>query len=122
VQLACYHAEDAVARLTGNEGGPPEDIGEAFPDLGARIQTTIEILQGMPASAFDGAEDREIIIPGPSAGMVFEMTGYQFLRDWALPHFYFHVVTAYDIVRHLGVEIGKRNYMAGVGGYIRRRS
>ena len=45
----------------------------------------------------------------------FDMTGFQFLRDWALPHFYFHVVTAYDILRDCGVEIGKRDYMRSVG-------
>ena len=50
------------------------------------------------------------------------MNGLQFLRDWALPHFYFHVVTAYDILRHNGVDIGKRDYLSHVAGYIRPRS
>ncbi|HEY1954421.1 MAG TPA: DUF1993 domain-containing protein [Polyangiaceae bacterium] len=121
VQLACFQAEDAAARLAGQDGGTPEEIGDAFADLASRIETTLKLLEGMPASAFDGAEDRTIIIPVPGGEMVFEMTGYQFLRDWALPHFYFHLVTAYDILRNLGVEIGKRDYMRSVGGYLRRR-
>ena len=50
------------------------------------------------------------------------MTGIQFLRDWSLPHFYFHVVTAYDILRHSGVDIGKRDYMSHVGAAIRPRT
>ena len=50
------------------------------------------------------------------------MNGLQFLRDWALPHFYFHVVTAYGILRHNGVDIGKRDYLSEVVGYIRPRS
>lgn len=121
VQLACYQATDAVARLTGGDGGPPEAIGEGFSDLTARIQETIELLQRTPATAFEGAEQRTIMIPVQGAEVVFEMTGFQFLRDWALPHFYFHVVTGYDILRHIGVEIGKRDYMRNVGRYIRKR-
>lgn len=49
------------------------------------------------------------------------MKGHQFLRDWTLPHFYFHVVTAYDVLRHNGIDIGKRDYVGNVGGYIRPR-
>jgi hypothetical protein len=120
VQLACHHARDAVARLTGREGAPPEEIGLAWSDLKARIQTTIALLQETRAGAFEGAEDRTIVIPVSGADMVFEMTGYPFLRDWALPHFYFHVVTAYGILRHNGVDIGKRDYMGNVGRYFRK--
>jgi hypothetical protein len=121
VQLACHHATDAAVRLAGQEGTAPKDIGEGFEDLKIRILETIEQLQGAGPGAFEGAEDRKIVLPLPGADMVFEMTGYQFLRDWALPHFYFHVVTAYDILRHEGVDIGKRDYMGNVGGYIRQR-
>ena len=70
----------------------------------------------------EGAEDRKITIPIPENNMEFEMNGLQYLRDWALPHFYFHVVTAYGILRHSGVEIGKIDYMNQVGKYIRPRN
>lgn len=62
------------------------------------------------------------MIPLPSGDAAFEMKGWQLLRDWSLPHFYFHVVTAYDILRHNGVELGKRDYVGNVAAYIRRRA
>ena len=119
VQLACFHAKDATARLTGREPAPRVSVDETFDELKARIEKTIEELQGTPAAAFEGAEDRDIVIPIPG-DMVFAMKGYQFLRDWALPHFYFHLVTAYDLLRHNGVEIGKRDYASNVGMYLRK--
>ena len=54
--------------------------------------------------------------------MVFDSNGFEYLRDWALPHFYFHVVTAYDILRHNGVEIGKRDYLSHTGIHIHPRA
>ena len=121
VQLACHHAKDAAARLTGQEPTPPSSAEETFDQLEGRVKATIQELQKMPAAAFEGADDRDVVIPITGGAMAFEMKGYQFLRDWALPHFYFHVVTAYDILRHNGVEIGKRDYVGNVGGYIRPR-
>jgi hypothetical protein len=67
-----------------------------------------------PKAAFDGAAQRPITIT-INPERVFEMTGLQFLRDWTLPHFYFHVVTAYNILRAGGIEIGKRDYVAPHG-------
>lgn len=68
---------------------------------------------------FDGAEDRDCSVRIPDGGGVIAMNGLQYLRSWALPHFYFHVVTAYDILRHHGVELSKRDYMRHVGAFIR---
>jgi|HubBroStandDraft_6_1064221.scaffolds.fasta_scaffold691329_2 hypothetical protein len=95
--------------------------GSKCSSLKTRIDETIRRVESTPAIAFEGADDRDIVIP-LTGDLAFEMKGHQLLRDWALPHFYFHVVTAYDIVRHEGVEIGKRDYLASVGGYIRKRS
>jgi hypothetical protein len=122
VQLACDQATDATARLTGQDAPQFENIEKTIDELKARIAKTIDYVQSVRATAFEGAEDRKIIIPIPENNMEFEMNGLQFLRDWALPHFYFHVVTAYDILRHSGVDIGKRDYMSHVGGYIRQRN
>jgi uncharacterized protein len=122
VQLACYHARDAAARLTGRETTQPAFIDETLDQLRGQVRSTIEDLQSTLAGTFEGAEDRAIVIPVPGGDMAFEMTGLQFLRDWALPHFYFHVVTAYDILRHNGVDIGKRDYLGQVGRYIRKRA
>ncbi len=122
VQIACDQAKDATARLTGQDAPQFENIEKTIEELKARIAKTIDYVQSVRAALFEGAEDRKIIIPIPEDNMEFEMNGLQFLRDWALPHFYFHVVTAYDILRHNGVDIGKRDYMSHVGGYIRQRS
>jgi len=121
VQLACDHAKNSTARLAGLEAPAFEDNEQTLEQLKARIAKTIEYVQGVRAAAFEGAEDRAAVIPILNQNVAIEMNGLQFLRDWALPHFYFHVVTAYDILRHNGVEIGKREYMAHVGTYIRPR-
>jgi hypothetical protein len=122
VQLACHQAIDATARLSGKDAAQLEDIGKTLEELKARIAKTINYVESVRPDAFEAAENRKITIPIPENNMEFEMNGLQFLRDWALPHFYFHVVTAYDILRHNGVEIGKRDYLSHVGGYIRQRS
>jgi len=121
VQLACHQAVDATARLSGKDAAQLENKEETLEGLKARIAKTIDYVNSVPASAFEAAEDREITIPIPENNIAFEMNGLQFLRDWALPHFYFHVVTAYGILRHNGVDIGKRDYLSHVAGYIRQR-
>jgi hypothetical protein len=120
VQQACDHAKNSTARLMGLEPPPFEDNEQTLDELKGRIAKTIDYLQKARAAAFEGAEDRELRIPLPN-NLQLEMTGVQFLRDWTLPHFYFHVVTAYDIIRHSGVDIGKRDYMSHVGAAIRPR-
>jgi len=122
VQIACDQAKDATARLTCLDAPQFENNEQTIDELRARIAKTIDYVQSVRATAFEGAEDRKIIIPIPENNMEFEMNGLQFLRDWALPHFYFHVVTAYDILRHNGVDIGKRDYLSQVGSYLRQRS
>lgn len=121
VEYACFHAKDAVARLSG--GTPPErnEPADTLGGMKARIEAAIAALEAAPPGAFDGAHERAIVMDLPGSEMAFEMTGYELLRDWALPHFYFHMVTAYDILRHSGVDIGKRDYLAGVGRYLRPR-
>jgi uncharacterized protein len=118
VQLACRYAVEATARLTGREPPPFEDDEKTLAELGARIATALDYLEKTDASAFDGADDRDLEFP-LIKGMVFQAKGFQVLRDWMLPHFYFHVVTAYDILRHGGVEIGKQDYLSQAGQYIR---
>ncbi len=118
VRFACFQATDAVARLTGLQGpGMPE--GEAsLDDLKGHIADALAFVEGAPTAAFDGAEAREIRLE-LQGGLVFEMTGAQFVRDWALPQFYFHAVTAYDILRHNGVALSKRDYVAHALAYLK---
>ena len=121
VQIACDQAHSAAAQLLGEEAPAFEYRERTLDELKVRIARTIEKLQAADAAAYRGAEDRAIQIPLPNGEAAFEMTGFQYVRDWALPHFYFHVVTAYDILRHNGVEIGKRDYLSHAGRYIRQR-
>jgi uncharacterized protein len=121
VMLACHHAKDATARLTG---ATPPKIGNEqlrFDELKILIEKTVSYLKSMSANAFDGAEGRKIEMT-LQGNRTFESNGIELLRDWSIPHFYFHVVTAYDILRNNGVEIGKRDYMKHVGRYVHQRA
>ena len=122
VQLACDQATDSTARLSGQDAPQFENDEKTLEELKVRIDKTLKYVESVRPDAFDGAEDRPITIPIPENNIEFEMNGLQYLRDWALPHFYFHVVTAYGILRHHGVEIGKIDYMNQVAKYIRPRN
>ena len=102
----------------GKEPPRVENNEKTFDDLKSRIAKTVDHLKSADAAAFEGAEDRNCSIPIPN-NMVIAMNGLQLLRAWALPHFYFHIVTAYDILRHQGVVIGKQDYLSQVGDFIR---
>lgn len=119
VQQACFWAKDGTLRLIGR--GPEAGVaaGKNFAEMKRSIAATIGELREVKVAAFDGAEGRDIRIEPPNAGIVIAMNGPVFLRAWALPQFYFHLVTAYDILRHNGVAIGKRDYMSWVGAYVR---
>ena len=108
VQIACDTAKGVVARLAGVEPPKHEDIEETFADLKARIAKTIDFIQTFKASQIDGSEEKAILKLGQRE---VNFTGMQYLLGHALPNFYFHVVTAYDILRHNGVEVGKRDYL-----------
>ena len=118
VQEACHAANDAISRLTGRGAAARETPETSFAGFKGQIARTIESVRATPASAFDGAEDRDCSIE-ISGNLVIAMNGLQLLRSWSLPHFYFHVVTAYDILRHNGVQIGKKDYVSQVGAFIR---
>jgi len=120
VQIACDTAKNGTARLTGREPPKFEDNEQTLEQLKARIDKTIDYLEKADRAALEGAEDRQITIPLPK-DLVLEMKGLEYLRDWILPHFYFHVVTAYDILRHNGVDIGKFDYLSHAGSAIRKR-
>jgi uncharacterized protein len=121
VQLACHHPRDAMARLTGSTPPKFDNTELTFEDLKILIERTVAHLKSLSPESFDGADDRKIEIPLVDR-LVFEANGFELLRDWSIPHFYFHVVTAYDILRHNGVAIGKRDYMNHIGPHIRQRS
>lgn len=114
IQIASDNAKGCCARLAGVEIPSFPDNETTFADLEARIQRTIAFLNGLKASQFAGAESREVKIQFPMGTMTF--SGLDYLNGWALPNFFFHCTTAYNILRHNGVQIGKRDFMGAVPG------
>jgi hypothetical protein len=86
-----------------------EDTEQSFADLKARIAKTLEFIATIKQQQIDGSEDKPIVMKRPSGDVTF--TGMQFLLGHAYPNFYFHVTTAYNLLRHNGVEIGKRDFI-----------
>ncbi len=111
IQIASDAAKGAAARLAGVDIPSFPDTETTFPELQARIEKTIAFLKGLDPAAFTGAEDREIVLK--VGANEWKMPGRQFLTAFALPNFYFHLTTAYALLRHNGVEIGKRDFLGG---------
>jgi uncharacterized protein len=109
VQIATDTAKGALARLAGAEIPKYEDTEQTFAELKARIAKTIDFINTFKPAQIDGTEDKEVVLKLGSSETKF--TGMQYLLGFAQPNFYFHVTTAYDILRHNGVEIGKRDYI-----------
>jgi len=109
VQIATDHAKGAVARLAGVEVPRFEDTEQNFDELRARLAKTIAFVESFSAEQIDGSEDREITLRAGGKDLVFK--GMPYLIGYAIPNFYFHLVTAYNILRHNGVEIGKGDYL-----------
>jgi hypothetical protein len=109
VQIACDFAKGCAARLAGAEIPKYEDNETSFAELDARIAKTVAFLGGFKPDQIDGTESKAISF---KAGQrEFNMDGVTYLLYFAMPNFYFHITTAYDILRHNGVEIGKRDFM-----------
>ncbi|HEX3917089.1 MAG TPA: DUF1993 domain-containing protein [Caulobacteraceae bacterium] len=111
IESLCYTVEDGVALLTGVAQPQRPSNGTTIEDLKSRITLAIAYVEGAPEAAYEGAAGRTLTKALPN-GLTLEANGLQFLRDWTIPNFYFHVVTAYDILRNNGVEIGKFDYLA----------
>lgn len=109
VQIACDSAKGAAARLTGAEVPSHPDVETNFPQLQARIDVTLAYLNTISADQFQGAESRSITLKAQGAEIV--LPGTVFLLNFAFPNFYFHISTAYDILRHNGVNLGKRDLL-----------
>ncbi len=109
VQIACDTAKGAVARLAGVDIPAYEDTEQTLVELKVRIAKTIAFIQTIQPAQLDGTEDREIVLKRGEKSTTYK--GMQFLLGHALPNFYFHVTTAYNILRHNGVPVGKRDYL-----------
>jgi len=109
VQIACDTAKGAVARLAGAEVPKHEDTEQSFAELKARIAKTLDFIESIGAGKIDGSEEKEIVLQMRSGER--RLKGMQYLLGSAYPNFYFHVTTAYNILRHNGVEIGKTDFL-----------
>ncbi len=112
VQVACDQAKNGAARLAGAEPPKFEDTETSIDQLKGRIAKTLAYIKGLDAKAIDASPDREITFPlGPNKS---QMKGGDFLDHFVLPNFYFHLTAAYAIVRHCGVELGKRDFLGAI--------
>ena len=109
IRMAAFSARSCVARLTG-QAWPKTDAAEAsLAELRETVELSIRFIEGVDPAALEGAEGRRIELRFPGVELDFEGAGY--LTSFAIPNFYFHVSMAYAILRHLGVELGKRDYL-----------
>jgi uncharacterized protein len=112
IQIASDAAKGAAARLSATDAPKFEDTETTMAELVARIDKTIDYLKGFKPEQFDGSEDRSITIKTPRNEFTF--SGLVYLRHWAIPNFFFHMTTAYNLLRECGVEIGKADYLGKV--------
>ena len=110
VQTACDFAMKTCARLTGSEVPSVPDGEKSFEDLQARIAKAVDYVKSFKPAQFDGGDTREVTFPaGPNTTRT--LSGQQYVVNFAFPNFYFHAATAHGILRHNGVEIGKRDFL-----------
>jgi hypothetical protein len=109
VQIVSDTARRCVARLAGTEPPSMDDKESNFAELKTRLEKSIDYLKSVPKSDIEGSEERSIAMKVGGKDIVF--TGRDYLLGFALPNFFFHVTTAYNILRHNGVEIGKMDYL-----------
>ena len=112
ITIATDFAKGASARLAGAEVPKFEDTETTLPELKARIARTLEFVQGVPAAKLEGSEARTIAVPRRNSEPL-QLSGEDYLRQIALPNFFFHVTTAYALLRHNGVDLGKADYLGG---------
>ncbi|MES2283056.1 MAG: DUF1993 domain-containing protein [Pseudomonadota bacterium] len=110
VQIACDFAKSVPARLAGVEVPSFEDNEKTFAELQARIARVLDFISGLDEKLFEGAESREIVLR-PGTPKEKRLSGQTYLLGYGLPQFFFHVTTAYGLLRQGGVEIGKKDFM-----------
>jgi len=112
VLIACDGPKNGIARLSGIEAPKFDDTETTFEQLAERIQKTQDYLASVPAERLNGTEEKEVTFPS-GRDTTRTMTGEAYLKHMLLPNFFFHVTTAYAILRHNGVDLGKADYLRG---------
>ena len=110
VQVAADFAKSVSARLAGVEVPAYEDTEQTFADLQARISKTLEFIESLTPAQFEGSETRQILLRSGTPKEKI-LLGHNYLNNYGLPQFFFHVTTAYAILRHNGLEVGKGDFM-----------
>ena len=113
VQIACDSAKLCVARLSGAEAPVNADTETTVAELKARIASTLDFLASVPRATIDGQEDRDVVLKFPGGEWPFK--GQAYVIGFALPNFFFHLTTAYGLLRGAGVPIGKRDFLGAPG-------
>lgn len=114
IQIITDNAKGCCGRLAGVEPPVFEDGDATFEELQQRIQATLKFLRSLKKSQFEGSENRQIDLQIPIG--VLSFSGLDYVKGWVFPNFYFHCTTAYNILRHNGIELGKLNYLGHVPG------
>jgi len=112
IQIACDTAKGAAARLAGVEVPKHEDTEATIPELKARVAKTLEFIKTIKAEQLQGAETREIVMQFPQNTLKF--TGLNYLTNFVLPNFFFHMTIAYALLRKNGVDLGKRDFLGPI--------
>ena len=113
-QMASDSAKNALARLTGTEAPSMPDTEKSFAELKDRCDRTIAYLKGFDAASLAGSENREVVLKFPN-GQGYRFAGAEYLAGFVLPNFFFHVTTAYAILRNAGVSLGKPDFLQHLG-------
>jgi len=109
IQIACDAVKFGVARLSGVEAPKFADDEASLADLRTRVRKTIDFIQSVPAAQIDGTEGKDVVVPRRDGSMTLK--GETYLKNFVLPNFFFHVTTAYALLRHNGVELGKADFL-----------
>mgnify|MGYP001254072843 CR=1 FL=1 len=109
IQIAADAAKNGIANLAGTEPFQSENVEQTFPELIERVRKTIDFVNGFKAEQIDGSEEKDIVLKRGETTLHYK--GQEYLLNRVLPNFFFHITTAYDILRHNGVELGKKDYI-----------
>jgi hypothetical protein len=112
IQIACDAAKFGVARLAGVDAPKFDDTEASLAELRVRIQKTVEFVRSVPASQIDGTEAKDVVVPRRDGSITLK--GEFYLKHFVMPNFYFHVTTAYALLRHCGVDLGKSDYLGAL--------
>jgi hypothetical protein len=112
IQIGCDACKLGIARLAGVDAPKFEDDETSIPQLRERIRKTIDFIQSVPAALIDGTEAKDVVVPRRDGPITLK--GEFYLKHYALPNFFFHMTTAYALLRHNGVDLGKRDYLGAL--------